>query len=642
MTADIRNSRAVLVGIDRYQFLPDHSLKGPSLDACRMGQLLLQYGMPPRNIAVLVARAGEEPGKRIEEGLYVHHVRGGYEIYEYLEETLRSLSGDCLLLYWSGHGFEYLGNLWVCLPEARHGALRAMNLTGDILPKLRGAEYCFPEQRILVDACRRAVTDWVPPPQGWPLSASGSPCHSLQALLATESGQEAVNLPDEATGLFSKVVIEELNSAGGMTWPWDLLTLRDRLNTPPDSSPINLEYRAGNGIVRSGPATRTDPSDDEERNRRARAAVKMVRDSLRALQLEHPEDLPRSVWKSAFFEMEQEVLTTGTEPRNAAPMDYLNALLMEDPTLRDAGFALEFLERVAAELARDGREHIANKFQDRCDGIVLKYGELRKPLAEIRGRIAERPLDSFRHHLLIRILPVQDSDREQPDGLRYNVTSWRYVADRYSPVPVSYDRYSTGRRHRVVAPEEMEQYVAGLVEENDANGRLIIEFMRDNDELNEPVEQWRDANNVTLGKQFGVVVRPAQTGSGNPATWFRNWEQMFGQRLSVQFNLVQGRVFRARPITLEPHVAIAIRCDDDPPIHPREFVAPVVDAGIPVAVWRRGGGELIHLDEQVGYKTPSYYQTCRIKRPESDVVLMWHNPHWVPVEDVLEWRPGES
>lgn len=302
------DGRAVLVGVETYDFGPDGDLCGPAADAGRMAELLIGAGLPADRIDLLVATA--EPGRFPVPARKVT----GDDIYRYFNEELRRHHAEALIVYWSGHGFEYGHQQWVFSPGASTANFQGLDLTGELLPVLAGEQYGFTEQYIFVDACRVRY-DRVDLPTG-PLGRRFAPAgtdggHRQHSLLASASGATTANLPARSTGEFSQALRSALEQEPG--WPWRTDEILSRIagatglppvlvsSTGPDGKRIQRRLGAGPapGMI-AGLLARVPRMTDPARIRKLAIELELLNTDLRLAAPESPEDLAFALDRSSF------------------------------------------------------------------------------------------------------------------------------------------------------------------------------------------------------------------------------------------------------------------------------------------------------------------------------------------------------
>ncbi|MEV6599745.1 caspase family protein [Actinoplanes sp. NPDC051346] len=328
----LASGRAVLVGIETYDFGVGGDLDGPASDAVRMAEFLVRAGLPADRVDLLIAPAegGEDrfaaavvPPRivNLDNGrIRGRDTRGGDVLYRFFNDELRRHRADVLVVYWAGHGFEYDNRQWLCYPGASATNMQGLDFDGELLPTMAGAEYPFAEQYYFVDACRTAY-DRLQLPAG-PIGrkfapAGGDGGHRQHSLLASVSGATTANLPARSTGAFSQALREAL--AAEPAWPWRTDEILRRIagatGLPPvtvtSTGPGGHRTRVALGSEASpavGPALTPGPPDpveiadllarvprmtDPDRIRRVAVELEMLQPGLRLGTAESPEDL---VW----------------------------------------------------------------------------------------------------------------------------------------------------------------------------------------------------------------------------------------------------------------------------------------------------------------------------------------------------------
>jgi Effector-associated domain 2 len=213
-------SSAVLVGIDHYA--AGWRLEGPAHDARLLATRLLELGVPPERVTLLLSPgSGEFLGIPIRPADYA-------TVRSVLVEELAARPSEFLLLSWGGHGVvRGTDQRRLFCADATAVDKRNVDLNS-LLAALRSTLYRHPRQAVLVDACQNHVEELnlehELPSESFP---RGAPSASVtqKVLLAAGPGQVAVNDGPRGTGLFSSVVREEW----GAEWPPNLDLLRERV-----------------------------------------------------------------------------------------------------------------------------------------------------------------------------------------------------------------------------------------------------------------------------------------------------------------------------------------------------------------------------------------------------------------------------
>jgi hypothetical protein len=217
-------SRAVLVGIDEYA--AGWKLDGPAHDARLLATHLLDTGVPPERITLLLAPA------EVDQDHFGIRVRAAdyRTVRSVLVNELSAEESEFLLLHWGGHGVvDGAESRRLFCADATAVDKRNIDVNS-LLAALRSTLYRHPRQAVLIDACQNHVED-LNLVHGLPTESfpRGNPSGGVtqRVLMAASPGQLAVNDGHRGTGLFSSVVRAEL----GTEWPPNLDVLRERVST---------------------------------------------------------------------------------------------------------------------------------------------------------------------------------------------------------------------------------------------------------------------------------------------------------------------------------------------------------------------------------------------------------------------------
>ncbi|RAG83772.1 caspase family protein [Streptacidiphilus pinicola] len=217
-------THALIVGVERYAAGPAWDLPGPASDALRFRSWLLGRGVPAANIVTLLAPLAapeERPGAR-------EAAREQVAVYERVRDAVTTCSAprqDSLLwVWWGGHGvLDRDEHLRLFCADAGAADKRNLDLESARRTLATDLNRCFTRQIWIVDACQTFVEDhrFVADLPGERLPAGRRVPDCEQVLLVGASrGQRALNDPDRRTGLFSDLVLTELErSPAAGPWP---------------------------------------------------------------------------------------------------------------------------------------------------------------------------------------------------------------------------------------------------------------------------------------------------------------------------------------------------------------------------------------------------------------------------------------
>ncbi|HBL29163.1 MAG TPA: hypothetical protein DD490_20220 [Acidobacteria bacterium] len=207
-------------------------MNGPAVDARLFADWLRSRHVPEEQVKLLLALDKKDP---LKKGLLAGSPRALPASRNGVRRALNWLhaqSGDLLILFWGGHGI--LGdekNRRLFYPDATTDDKQNLDLD-DLLASLRTSYFAgFPLQICVIDACANHVED-IQTAGKLPkdtLSSGGplSPEPGQFVLLAGRAGEVVTNLEKEGRGLFSKIVLEELEVESN--WPPDMDALKVRV-----------------------------------------------------------------------------------------------------------------------------------------------------------------------------------------------------------------------------------------------------------------------------------------------------------------------------------------------------------------------------------------------------------------------------
>lgn len=215
-------TRAVLVGVEEYNAGSGWRLDGPALDACRFARWLTGRGVPATRIQLLVAPAPSNQEAVREYGFpYRHPDRSTVEQVLY-DEMSRGDDNELFFLYWGGHGvMDSDESRRLFYADAEPTNRRNLHLD-KLLHALRTDHFPQRHQLLVVDACQNVVARGRAGrtlPTDLPPLGSPRPGREQHVLLAASPGERAGNVDVRRTGMFSEVLLRELELSPTGQWP---------------------------------------------------------------------------------------------------------------------------------------------------------------------------------------------------------------------------------------------------------------------------------------------------------------------------------------------------------------------------------------------------------------------------------------
>lgn len=223
---------AVVVGVEEYAAGYRWRLDGPAFDACRFACWLVDRGVPAANVTLLLSPSPDNRARAatLSTGFGVEDATEAV-VRDVLFNRLATSSSDLLILYWGGHGvMDEADDPLLLYADASVKDKRNLNLSALLLSMRTRTFDGHPRQLVLVDTCLNFTaglqwTEGMPKDDRYPLGGPDTR-RDQQVLLAASPGERAVNVDADQTGLFSRVVREELARVPAEQWPPDPDELR--------------------------------------------------------------------------------------------------------------------------------------------------------------------------------------------------------------------------------------------------------------------------------------------------------------------------------------------------------------------------------------------------------------------------------
>ncbi|MFD7555374.1 hypothetical protein ACFV9E_12675 [Streptomyces sp. NPDC059835] len=213
---------ALVAGVERYAVSPRWNLRGAARDALRFARWLTGPAqVPPGNVRLLLSPIDEPDTLDWSDSPAMAALRTTHRpategnVKSALLDELPQCDGDLLWIFWAGHG--YLGprdELMLPCADAQPGQIRHLNLDSalrwwrtDLVRSRR-----FPLQAALVDACRVDA----PRDTRWNFGSndygggSSVPGRRQFRLYASREGEAAQNDAERGAGRFTEALLTEL------------------------------------------------------------------------------------------------------------------------------------------------------------------------------------------------------------------------------------------------------------------------------------------------------------------------------------------------------------------------------------------------------------------------------------------------
>jgi hypothetical protein len=236
--------------------------------------------VPPENISVFLAPLDRNVGiaDKITNLIDSKPLEANKDIVnKALREEARKKTATLFFLFWSGHGWiASQGDRRLIYADATMEDLKNLNLTVQLNAMQTDLYKNLPRQLLIFDACANSQLLKINPPDDLPAIGKHLPSQKQMAMFAANPGEYAINKSDEQTGIFSRELLNELNSSKDTElWPPDMeavmqnvqekfIKLREDGQTRQTPSYLLYQDWAGNRKERFSeiePATKTTERD---------------------------------------------------------------------------------------------------------------------------------------------------------------------------------------------------------------------------------------------------------------------------------------------------------------------------------------------------------------------------------------------
>jgi hypothetical protein len=251
--AEPSTTQAILVGIEKYadsSSIPD--LNGPVNDVYQFCQWLRDRNVPPENISVFLSPLDRNVGivDKITNLIDSKPLEANKDIVnKALREDAREKTASLFFLFWSGHGWiAPQGDRRLIYADATMEYLKNLNLTAQLNVMQTDLYKNLSQQLLIFDTCANSQLLKITPPDDLLSIGKHLPSQKQMAMFAANPGEYAINKGDEQTGIFSRELLNELNS------------LKDTELWPPDMEAVMQNVKEKFIKLREDGQTRQTPS----------------------------------------------------------------------------------------------------------------------------------------------------------------------------------------------------------------------------------------------------------------------------------------------------------------------------------------------------------------------------------------------
>ncbi|MFM9101998.1 MAG: caspase domain-containing protein, partial [Cyanobium sp.] len=226
--ASPNHTHALIVGIERYAAGQQWDLDGPLNDALQIRDWLLSSGVPAEQIHLHVSALEKNRAALDDRSIWYQQPTD-----QALRETIERIKykpfeqDDLLFVYWAGHGLITVDQQCLLLAEATDKDKKSFGV--ETIRLSFANENCpgFRHQIFLFDTCRSFDRQPTSPPPVVPLPSGQRLQKSQFLFFASQEGQPAINSSQERCGLFTKTLLQQLDSSQATPhcWPPDMDSL---------------------------------------------------------------------------------------------------------------------------------------------------------------------------------------------------------------------------------------------------------------------------------------------------------------------------------------------------------------------------------------------------------------------------------
>ncbi|WP_234332437.1 caspase family protein [Streptomyces sp. NRRL S-87] len=631
---------ALVVGIEEYEVSHRWDLPGAARDALRFaGWLTGPAGVPPANVRLFLSPLastpvdwGAAPPLAALEATHRPAVRENIE--KALYQDLHSCDGDLLWIFWAGHGF---------LDAHRQMLLPYADATGEHLVHLNLESALrwwksdnvrptrFRLQAALVDACR------VEAPRGIGTAEPGMggavPGRNQFTLYASREGEEAKNQAERGAGQFTDVLLQQLGAKTldeGVQGLVEIArAMQDRFRELEEQ---NLGWQMPTFVRDRDWDGSSILVDDRFGIPRAPRIDQAAWDGLG--ELFSGRTLPDRAYDAYRYAFETAGCDVPTPFLPAAGLTEIVRDLDERQGRRtDLPLAVPFVRHLA-----DGARQADPTWAAELEAWVASTGERLGV-----GAFPPPPATTGHTGLHVRL--------EEAGALEggYRVTMWLHsggFTNLWEPEsPLDLDAVRLGLADQLVALSGGDGIPGGAPGRPPFRGVDRIEFDVPLELIDTDFESWklpigRMGKRRELGRLYEVVVRcPAERMGVSHGAWIQKWRWFMaqgGRHPEAVRALTDADVTEDLGYTLQ---------GDDPPVcvlaevsDPRlmDALDGVLDAGVPIAVWRRGGPPAPGGAD--GGLTQALTEECEVDVGRLPETLKRMRSTAPPIEEQPSWR----
>jgi hypothetical protein len=226
-------TKALLVGIEKYEAGENWNLNGPAHDVIRMAKWLRDQNVPSENLTIFLSPLDNNQ-ETLEQAKSLTGSEPAPATKSSIQDELSRLqreSASLFLFYWGGHGWVTLeGKRRLFYADTQEGDERNLDFN-DFLVTARSDYYrAMRQQLFIVDTCANYMPHIKNPPSDQLGKKEPRFFPEQFVLFAGKLGDRAKNLDSEGTGLYTRELLAEFDRLSpNESWPPDMEAISARL-----------------------------------------------------------------------------------------------------------------------------------------------------------------------------------------------------------------------------------------------------------------------------------------------------------------------------------------------------------------------------------------------------------------------------
>jgi hypothetical protein len=228
-------TKALLVGIEKYEAGENWNLNGPAHDVIRMAKWLRDQNVPSENLTIFLSPLDNNQ-ETLEQAKSLTGSEPAPATKSNIQNELSRLQGDrqsasLFLFYWGGHGWVTLeGERRLFYADARKDDERNLDFNDLLVSACSDSYRKMPRQLFIADTCANYIPQIRNPPSDQLGKKEPRFFPEQFVLFAGKLGDRAKNLDSEGTGLYTRELLAEFDRLSpNESWPPDMEAISARL-----------------------------------------------------------------------------------------------------------------------------------------------------------------------------------------------------------------------------------------------------------------------------------------------------------------------------------------------------------------------------------------------------------------------------